>query len=184
MEIILTKKQFGYISEQLYGKPPQEIENPFDFGRIWGKAKNVSSAGLNLIKKHESFKEKPYNCPSGKKTIGYGTRIDLHPELNGKKISDDVATAYLKKDIDSTVVPTIKNNVKVPLNQNQFNALASLIYNIGRSNFLNSDLLKVINSKNTKDIKKNWSEFQLGGGKVLPGLVKRREEEINLFFTK
>lgn len=184
MKYILTEKQLGLIAEQYLGKAPKEIENPFDFGRLWQDANNVSSQGVDLIKKHESFVDKPYVDDTGKLTIGYGTRIDFNPELKNKKISDEVATAYLKKTLDSDVVPVIKKHVKIPLNQNQLNAIASLIYNIGKTNFLNSNLLKALNSKNIDEIKKNWEEFRMGGGRVLPGLIKRRAEEIKLFFTK
>jgi GH24 family phage-related lysozyme (muramidase) len=184
MEFIISERQLKTITEQFLGQAPKEIVNPFDFGKIWSQANNVSSEGLDLIKKHESFQEKPYIDDAGKLTVGYGTRIAYSPELKNKKISDEVATAYLKKKIDSDVVPAIKQGVKTKLNQNQLNALASLVYNIGKTQFLNSELLKALNSKNAKEIKKNWGEFKVGGGKVLPGLVKRREEEINLFFTK
>ena len=184
MEYIISERQLKRITEQYLGQAPEEPVNPFDFGRIWGAANNISSHGVDMIKKHEDFKDKPYIDDAGKPTIGYGTRLDYYPELKNKKISDEVATAYLKKNIDSEVIPTILKSVKIKLNQNQINALASLIYNIGKTNFLKSNLLKAINSKNTNEIKKNWQEFQMGGGKVLPGLSKRREEEIKLFFTK
>jgi lysozyme len=184
MKIIISKNQLKSITEQYLGQSPKEPINPFDFGNILNRVNNVSSQAVKLIKNYEKFKEKEYIDDAGKLTIGYGTRLDYYPELKNKKISDEVATAYLKKNLESEVIPAIKRNVKRPLNQNQMNALASLIYNIGSTNFVNSELLKAINSKNFKEIKKNWEEFRLGDGKVLPGLVKRRAEEIKLFFTK
>ena len=184
MEIIVSERQLKRITEQYLGQAPEEPVNPFDFGKIWGAANSVSSQGIDLIKKHESFREKPYVDDAGKLTVGYGTRLAYAPELKNKKISDEVATSFLKKKIDSDVLPTIKKGVKVKLNQNQLNALASLVYNIGKTQFLNSQLLNDLNSKNIDGIKKNWEEFKVGGGKVLPGLVKRRADEIKLFFTK
>jgi lysozyme len=184
MEIIISKNQLKNITEQYLGQAPKEPVNPFDFGNIWNQVNNVSSQAVNLIKNYEEFKEKEYIDDAGKLTIGYGTRLAYYPELKNKKINNEVATAYLKKHLDSEVVPAIKKSVKTPLNQNQMNALSSLIYNIGMDKFLNSELLKALNSKNFREIKKNWEEFRLGDGKVLPGLIKRRAEEIKLFFTK
>jgi lysozyme len=184
MNIIISKNQLKSITEQYLGQSPKEPLNPFDFGNVLNRVNNISSQAVDLIKKHEGFREKEYIDDTGKLTIGYGTRLDYHPELKNKKITDEVATAYLKKNLESKVVPSIKRNVKRPLNQNQMNSLASLIYNIGIAKFANSELLKAINSKNFKEIKKNWEEFRLGDGQVLPGLVKRRAEEIKLFFAK
>jgi lysozyme len=184
MNIIISKNQLKSITEQYLGQSPKELLNPFDFGNVLNRVNNISSQAVDLIKKHEGFREKEYIDDSGKSTIGYGTRLDYYPELKNKKITDEVATAYLKKNLESKVVPSIKRNVKRPLNQNQMNSLASLIYNIGTTKFANSELLRAINSKNFKEIKKNWEEFRLGDGQVLPGLVKRRAEEIKLFFAK
>jgi lysozyme len=184
MKIIISKNQLKSITEQYLGQSPKKPVNPFDFGNILNRVNNTYSKAVNLIKNYEKFKEKEYIDDAGKLTIGYGTRLAYYPELKNRKISDEVATAYLKKNLESEVIPAIKRNVKRPLNQNQINALASLIYNIGITNFANSELLKAINSKNFKEIKKNWEEFRLGDGQVLPGLVRRRAEEIKLFFTK
>ena len=184
MKIIISEKQLKSITEQYLGQAPKKIENPFDFSKTLGSIYNVSPQGVDLIKKHEKFEEKEYIDDAGKLSIGYGTRLKYHPELKNKKITDDIATAYLKKVLDSEVVPSIKRNVKIPLNQNQINAVASLIYNIGSAKFANSKLLKAINSKSINEIIKNWQEFRLGGGEILGGLVKRRAEEIKLFFSK
>lgn len=184
MKIIISEKQLKSITEQYLGQAPKKIENPFDFGNILRSINNVSAQGVDLIKKHEKFEEKEYIDDAGKLSIGYGTRLDYHPELKNKKITDDVATAYLKKTLDSKVIPSIKRNIKIPLNQNQINAVASLVYNIGSAKFANSELLKAINSKNIDEIIKNWQEFRLAKGQVLDGLVKRRAEEIKLFFSK
>jgi lysozyme len=184
MEVIISKNQLKNITEQYLGQAPKKVENPFDFGKILRTINNVSSQCIDLIKKYEEFKEKEYIDDAGKLSIGYGTRLKYHPELKNKKINNQVATAYLKKVLDSEVVPSIKRNIKIPLNQNQMNAVASLVYNIGITKFANSKLLKAINSKNINEIIKNWQEFRLGVGDILGGLVNRRAEEIKLFFSK
>ena len=144
-----------------------------------------SNQALNLIKKFESFQDKAYLCSAGKKTIGYGTRLDYHPEIKKNVcITEPKATELLKKDLDTLVTPVIKKNVKVKLKQNQIDALYSLIHNIGVNNFINSNVLKLINMRRFTKMKKDWQEFQMGGGKVLPGLQRRRQEELALFFSK
>jgi lysozyme len=184
MEIIISKNQLKNITEQYLGQAPKEPVNPFDFGNVLSNVNTVSSKAIDFIKGYENFSDVEYKCPSGKITIGYGTRLDYHPELKNKKIDKDVATAYLKKTIATETIPIIKKYVKIPLNQNQLDALVSLVYNIGPTKFINSQLLKALNSKNIESIKKNWEEFRLGDGKISNGLIRRRAEEIKQFFKK
>jgi lysozyme len=143
-----------------------------------------SNQAVELIKKFEKFVDKTYLCSAGKKTIGYGTRLDYHPEIKKNVcITEPKATELLKTDLNKMVTPVIKNNVKVKLKQNQLDALYSLIYNIGMDNFVSSNLLKMLNKGKFKKMKKDWQEFQMADGKVLGGLVRRRQEELALFFS-
>ena len=143
-----------------------------------------SNQAVELIKKFEKFVDKTYLCSAGKKTIGYGTRLDYHPEIKKNVcITEPKATELLRKDLDTLVTPVIKKNIKVKLKQNQIDALYSLIHNIGMDNFINSNVLKLINLRRFTKMKKDWQEFQMGGGQVLKGLVRRRQEELALFFA-
>lgn len=143
-----------------------------------------SNQAVELIKKFEKFMDKTYLCSAGKKTIGYGTRLDYHPEIKKDVcITEPKATELLKSDLNKMVTPVIKDNVKVKLKQNQLDALYSLIYNIGMDNFVSSNLLKMLNKGKFKRMKKDWQEFQMADGRVLPGLVRRRKEELMLFFS-
>ena len=143
-----------------------------------------SNQAVELIKKFEKFVDKTYLCSAGKKTIGYGTRLDYHPEIKKNVcITEPKATELLKTDLNKMVTPVIKNNVKVKLKQNQIDALYSLIYNIGMDKFVSSNLLKMLNVGKFKKMKKDWQEFQMADGKVLKGLVRRRQEELALFFS-
>ena len=143
-----------------------------------------SNQAVELIKKFEKFMDKTYLCSAGKKTIGYGTRLDYHPEIKKDVcITEPKATELLKSDLNKMVTPVIKDNVKVKLKQNQLDALYSLIYNIGMDNFIGSNLLKMLNKGKFKRMKKDWQEFQMADGRVLPGLVRRRKEELMLFFS-
>lgn len=163
---------------------PQTNQNTGEYQVGKGPVR-YSDTAVNLIKKYESFENKTYLCPSGKKTIGYGTRVDYHPEIKkGTCITEKKATELLKKDLDTLVTPVIKKNVKVKLKQNQIDALYSLIHNIGVNNFIKSNVLKLLNLRRFTKMKKDWQEFQMGGGKVLTGLQKRRQEELNLFFNR
>jgi lysozyme len=146
-------------------------------------ADTYSDYALEMIKKWEKFSNKNYLCPSKRNTIGYGTRLDFHPELKNRCITEAKAVEVLKEDLDKYAVGAIKKFIQVPLSQNQFDALCSLIYNIGRPKFAESNLLNDLNAKDWESLKQNWAEFRIGDGQVLPGLVKRRTEELKLFFA-
>jgi lysozyme len=146
-------------------------------------ANTYSDYALEMIKKWEKFSNKNYLCPSKRNTIGYGTRLDFHPELKNRCITEAKAVEVLKEDLDKYAVGAIKKFIQVPLSQNQFDALCSLIYNIGRPKFAESNLLNDLNAKDWESLKQNWAEFRIGDGQVLPGWVKRRTEELKLFFA-
>lgn len=131
-----------------------------------------------LIKKYESCRLTAYKCPAGVWTIGYGTTVypNKQPVREGDRISRAEAEAFLTM--------YIKQNIKLPtgLNQNQQEALTSLIYNIGQGAFDRSSLKKAIIAQDWKAVYKNW-DWVTGGGKFLRGLAKRRAEELLLFFS-
>lgn len=149
------------------------------------KITEISSVGIELIKKFESFQSKPYLCPAGIPTIGYGATFYTSGKkvtLNDKQITEEEASILLKtmlksfeQYVDSYCIDTIS--------QNQFDALVSFCYNIGPNNLKSSTLIKKVNI-NPKDpsIKDEFMKWNKGGGKILKGLVKRREEESNLYF--
>lgn len=146
---------------------------------------HIGTAGIKLIEAKEGFKEKMYYDAVGLPTIGYGTLIDTKEEeyLKTKTITRLEAEELLKKDV-TKFEQTVNNCVKVPLTQNQFDAILCLVYNIGPTNFRSSSVLASINSKDTaENIKKNWAKWNKGDGKVLKGLVTRRQEELALFFV-
>ena len=166
--------------------PQMKVGNPDHEGqyKMGGGPIMYSNRAVELIKKFEKFVDKTYLCSAGKKTIGYGTRLDYHPEIKKNVcITEPKATELLKTDLNKMVTPVIKNNVKVKLKQNQLDALYSLIYNIGMDKFVSSNLLKMLNVGKFKKMKKDWQEFQMADGKVLKGLVRRRQEELALFFA-
>lgn len=81
-------------------------------------------------------------------------------------------------------VEVVNNATKIPINQNQFDALVSFAYNMGVKGFKDSLVVKSINLKRKKEnIKANWNLYQYSKGKKLEGLANRRKDEIELYFN-
>lgn len=133
-----------------------------------------------LIKKYEGCELKAYKCPAGVVTIGYGstTKPDGTPIKMGDVIDQATAEAWLHNYIVNNIWPYIKD---LKLTDNQRTAIESLIYNIGWGAFSKSKCYKAIKERDWGTAYKNW-DWITGGGKVLNGLIKRREEERYLFF--
>lgn len=136
---------------------------------------------IDLIKKYESFSSKPYLCPARVPTIGYGCTV--YPDgtkvtMKDKPITQTKAKALLLDYVINNIMPHIKD---LSLTENQQTAVISLIYNIGWGAFSKSKCYKAIKEKDWGTAYKEWT-WITGGGKVLKGLIKRREEERYLFF--
>lgn len=131
-----------------------------------------------LIKEFEGFREKAYVCPAGQWTIGYGstTYADGTPVKKGDKVT--------REEADKLVKHYCENKIKMPKGDwtdGQREALCSLIYNIGQGAFDRSKLKKALENHQWDVAYKNW-DWVRAGGKVLPGLVKRRDRERKQFF--
>ena len=137
----------------------------------------ISEKGLQLIKKFEGFRSEAYYCTSGVLTIGYGHTQGV--EENDTCTMEE-ATEFLKKDVEKAE-RTINDLVKCELNQNQFDALVSFVYNIGRENFRRSSMLKFLNSNHYPLSSGQFDRWIHSRGKVVQGLVKRRAAEKALF---
>jgi GH24 family phage-related lysozyme (muramidase) len=140
---------------------------------------SVSNRLVDMIKKYEGFRANPYTCPGGVLTIGYGTTMKPGQYTS---ITKEQADAILRRTI-SGFERSVKNLVVVPLNQNQFDALVSFAYNVGAGALKRSTLLKELNSGDYEGAANELTKFVRSNGKILPGLVKRREEERNLFLS-
>lgn len=137
----------------------------------------LSEKGKTLIKKYEGLKLSAYKCPAGVWTIGYGHTAGVYA---GQKITQKQADEIFDKDIKQ-FEDAVNSLVKVPLKQGQFDALVSFVYNVGKTAFANSTLLKMLNSGNYSGAGEQFNRWVFAGGKKLVGLVKRREEEKELF---
>lgn len=146
---------------------------------------NISKRGLDLIKSSEGFMSKPYVDSKNKIVVGYGTTIP-DASFKNRKITEKEGENLLINHLNKYVIPVIKKHVKVPLSQNEFDALSSLIYNIGDSAFIKSKLLNDgINKRNPKAIVKHWDWLKAYGKETpVEGLVKRREKEKSMFFGR
>jgi lysozyme len=144
--------------------------------------------GLNLsiIKKYEGLKLEAYICPANVPTIGFGSTF--YPDGRRVKLGDKItlqeAESILLHDI-KRFEKEVRNAVKIEITDNQLSALISFTYNVGASAFRKSTLLKKVNANPTDiTIHNEFMRWTRAGGKVLPGLVKRRAEESKLYFTK
>lgn len=138
--------------------------------------------GVELIKKYEGFMAKAYICPAGVLTIGYGTTVyaDGKPVKKGDTITKDKAEALLIDYLNKNVRPKLSS---LKLKNCQQSALESLVYNIGWGAFSRSKCYKALLAKDWATFIKEYDWFK-GGGKVLSGLVKRRTEELYVFFSE
>lgn len=141
----------------------------------------ISENGINLIKNFEGCKLNAYKCPAGILTIGYGhTGADVSA---GAKITQDEAERLLKQDL-IIHCNNVSRLVKVPITQNQFDALVSFEYNLGYGNLASSTLLKLLNAKKYSDAANQFERWVYAGGKKLAGLIKRRAAEKALFLKQ
>ena len=142
----------------------------------------VPKAAIKLIKSFEGFSPKPYLCPAGVPTIGYGTTVypdDKPVSISDAPISEEDATKYLALYL-TTPMKVIEQIVKRKLSSNELSALLSFTYNLGLGAFQLSTLLKVINGE-PGDLKSEWLRWNKAGGRELAGLTRRREAEYALF---
>jgi GH24 family phage-related lysozyme (muramidase) len=138
----------------------------------------TSQDGVSLIKSFEGLQLTAYRDPVGVLTIGYGTTKGVSP---GMKITQSQAEAFLKQDL-SQFEQAVKDNVKVSLNSDQFDALVSFTYNVGEGALASSTLLRLLNQGDYQGAADQFSRWNKGdGGVELAGLTRRRKAERALF---
>ena len=140
----------------------------------------TSDKGIDFIKRHEALRLNAYLDAAGVWTIGYGHTGGVN---SGDVISEKQAEEFLRADL--ATAERALNSTRLQLNQNQFDALVSFVFNLGAGNFARSTLLRKIKSNpNDPTIRKEFERWVYAGGKVLNGLVRRRREEADLYFSK
>lgn len=141
------------------------------------KPTTTSQRGIDLIKEFEGLRLQSYKDSAGVWTIGYGHTKTAEP---GQSITKEGAENLLRLDLVTHNEP-INRLVKVPLNQKQFDALSSFVFNLGGKNFANSTLLKKLNAGDYDGAANEFGRWIYAGGKPLNGLAKRRAKEKLLF---
>lgn len=146
------------------------------------KGMKVDNAGIDLIGQFEGLRLNAYDDGVGVWTIGWGTTVYQNgvKVKKGDKITLEQAKQYKAHDL-AKFEKAVNDAVKVPMNQNQFNSLVSLAYNIGVSAFTNSTLVKRLNEGNYNAAADQFLVWVNAGGKRMQGLVNRRNKERELF---
>lgn len=134
--------------------------------------------GINLIKSFESCRLQSYLCPAGVWTIGWGHTKGV---FKGQTITQATADILLEQDLTQyeNIVKGLTNEES--LTSNQYSALVSFAYNCGEGNLRSSTLLKKVNDRNFTGAAQEFDKWVNGGGKKLPGLIRRRAAEKALF---
>ena len=145
----------------------------------------TSDKGKAIIKQYEGFRAKPYLCPAGVPTIGYGATY----YTDGRKVTlrdAPISEADADKLLDKMLVKyedAVNRYVQVPITQDQFDALVSFCYNLGPEALRKSTLLKKLNNKDYNGAADAFLNWVYASGKKLQGLVNRRTDERKLFLS-
>jgi len=145
---------------------------------------NISNNGIEMIKQFENFSSTWYKDSKGVWTIGYGHAAKDNERYTINRVNNQTALKMLRNDL-SISESAVNRMVNVPLNQNQFDALVSFVFNVGEGNFAKSTLLKKLNEGNYKEATDEflkWNKITYKGKKIeLLGLTNRRMKERELF---
>lgn len=156
----------------------------------------VSDKVIHMIKHHEGVRTKPYQCPALLWTVGVGHVIDPYharvkldnrkalpiPDGWNRTLSMDEVNEILKKDL-ARFEQGVLRLCPVKLTQGQFDALVSFSFNVGLGNLQNSTLRMKVNRKDFDGAAEQLLVWTKAGGKVLKGLVTRRNDEKALFLS-
>ena len=139
--------------------------------------RTININGLNLVKHFEGFYDTAYVCPAGVLTIGYGHTKHV---TTGQCISQEKADELLITDMQHAS-DAVTRTISVPLNDNQFDALTSFVFNCGAGALASSTLARLLNQGDYQCVPAQLNRWVKAGGKTLPGLVKRRNAEGQLW---
>ena len=161
--------------------PPISARFPPPVARIWiyYKERKATNYATLLIKSFEALRLNSYLCPAGRWTIGYGHTDGVN---QGMLITEKTADAFLRQDIRHAEAEV--NRIDADLTQEQFDALVSFVFNVGIQAFRVSTLRKLVErNPNDPKIADEFRRWVYAGDKKLPGLIKRREQEIKLYYS-
>jgi lysozyme len=144
-----------------------------------------NEAGLRIIKHFEGFHSKPYLCPAGVPTIGFGSTRGLNGKrirTNSAHITEEEGEELLQRDVQSAA-SAVKRLIQIELNENELSALCSFVYNLGSGRLQSSTLRAKLNRGDYEGAALEFPKWRRAGGKILRGLVLRREMEVKLFLA-
>lgn len=182
--VIHFQRQNGLTSDGIVGALTWSMLN--SKSSSLGKTKTISQNGINFIKSFEGLRLKAYDDGVGVITIGYGTTRypNGHKVQLGDTCTEKQAEQYLANDL-AKFEKSVNDLIKVPVNQNQYDALVSFTYNVGVGGFAGSTALKLLNSGDYTGCAKallSWNKGRVGGKLVeIDGLTRRRKAEKDLF---
>ena len=139
--------------------------------------RRTGKAGLELIKHFEGLRLEAYLCPAGVWTIGYGSTRGVY---QGMTVTESEAEAMLRRDL-LAAERSVLRLVTVRLTDNQFDALVSFVFNLGGGALQRSTLRQKLNRGDYDVVPRELMKWVRAGGKILPGLVRRRQAEAELF---
>ena len=132
-----------------------------------------SKTGLLLTEQFEGCRLEAYQDSVGLWTCGYGHRFGVHA---GTTCTPDQAAAWLAEDIQSAV-GSVNRLVKTTLTQSEFEAVCYFVFNVGVGNFAGSTMLKLLNKGDYAGAASEFDRWDIAGGNVVAGLLRRREAE-------
>ena len=137
----------------------------------------TSDNGLALIKHFEGFAAKPYRCPAGYLTIGYG-----HIVANQlfSEITREQAETLLRADVRVSEIAVMRL-IHRALLPHQFDALVSFTFNLGAGALQRSRLRRLVNATHDEAAAAEFKRWVFAGGRKLPGLMRRRIAESRLY---
>lgn len=141
---------------------------------------SIPLEAISLVKASEGCKLKAYRCPAGVLTIGYGTTgqwITPTSVITRKQAENLLSQELLR------CASAVLRLTKVPLNDNQFAALIDFVYNLGAGRYQASTIRSKLNRHDYKGAAQVILKYVYGGGRILPGLVIRRQAEYSLFLS-
>ena len=137
-----------------------------------------------LCRRFEGYRAKPYLCPAGVPTIGYGSTYyadGRKVDLNDPPMDEPTARELLLSELRHTYLPGVLRNCPIlASNERRCNAIVDFAYNLGVGRLQTSTLKRKINAQDWEGAKEQLMLWTKGGGKVLPGLLKRRTAECAL----
>lgn len=152
----------------------------------------MSNHGRELLTEWEGSRHEVYLDEAGLPTIGVGHLLAKDELASGKilifgepvKYHDGLSNLQIDRLLTQDLAGAegaVNSGVNIGLNQNQFDALVSFVFNVGRQAFYTSTLRKVLNDGKYVKVPEQLRRWNRSGGKVVQGLINRRENEIKLF---